>query len=67
MNGTRKLAPAAAGRWFASLKTANYNKWRTVVAHPVRLFGFQRFPIGFTDPTLALRAKYRHGSARALD
>ena len=72
MNGTRKLAPAAAGRWFASLKTTNYNKWRTVVARPVRLFGFQlsvfqHFPVGFTEPTLALRAKYRHGSARARD
>jgi hypothetical protein len=66
MNETRKLAPAAAGRWFASLKTTNYNKRRTVVAHPVRLFGFG-FPDGFTEPTLVLvpRTKYRHGSACA--
>jgi hypothetical protein len=72
MNETRKLAPAAAGRWFASLKTTNCNNWRTVVTHPVRLFGFQRFRISVfsifpvASPSRHLPpAKYRHGSARA--
>ena len=80
MNETRKLAPAAAGRWFASLKTTNYNKWRTVVAHPARLFGFQRFSIfPLASPsrhlrlvgdrrqrrTRSRRANCRHGFARA--
>jgi hypothetical protein len=35
------------------VRFAQQIKWRTVVALPVRLFGFQRFPIGFTEPTLA--------------
>ena len=79
MNETRKLAPAAAGRWFAPLKTTNDNNRRTVVAHPVRLFGIPspahrmggRGPgwavPAVTEPTLVLvpRTKYWHGSASA--
>ena len=48
MNETRKLAPAAAGRWFASLNTTNCSKWRTVVALPARPFWlFPLRPIGW--------------------